>query len=79
MRTQLAVAASMGFEDLVLGAFGCGAFANDPRDISRLYRDLLEGEFRGVFKHVTFAVLGGKGPGANNVNVFTETFRAPLN
>jgi uncharacterized protein (TIGR02452 family) len=78
LRTQLAAAAELGFEDLVLGAFGCGAFANDPRDISRLYRELLEGEFRGVFKHVTFAVLGGKGPGANNVAAFTDTFRSPL-
>jgi uncharacterized protein (TIGR02452 family) len=78
LRTQLAAAAELGFEDLVLGAFGCGAFANDPRDISHLYRELLEGEFRGVFKHVTFAILGGKGPGANNVATFTDTFRAPL-
>ena len=36
-------AAAEGFEELVLGAWGCGVFRNDPRLIARLFRDALFG------------------------------------
>jgi uncharacterized protein (TIGR02452 family) len=74
IRTQLTVAANLGATCLVLGAFGCGAFANKPEDISRWYKEILENEFPGVFKTVTFAVLGNAGPGLHNFNVFSSKF-----
>ena len=74
LRTQLAVAANAGYRDLVLGAFGCGAFLNDPVVVSGLYRELLEGEFRGVFDSVTFAVWDTSGNLAGNFGTFSRTF-----
>ena len=55
----LALAAAEGFEDLVLGAWGCGAFRNDPRLIARLFREALFGADRWAWKfgRVTFAVF----------------------
>jgi uncharacterized protein (TIGR02452 family) len=76
IRTQLAIAAQEGYTCLVLGAFGCGAFANKPEDIAKWYKEFLDGEFRGVFKHVTFAVLGGAGPAEHNVDVFSSFFES---
>ena len=40
---------------LVLGAFGCGAFRNDPEVVARAYKEILP-EFMGKFKKITFAV-----------------------
>lgn len=55
----LAIAANQGYEHLILGAWGCGVFRNDPAMIARLFADHLlgEGHFRGQFQSVCFAVL----------------------
>ncbi len=53
----LGVAALHGHERLVLGAWGCGVFQNDPEQIAELFQIALEGPFRGAFSHVAFAVL----------------------
>jgi uncharacterized protein (TIGR02452 family) len=53
----LAVAALHGHEALVLGAWGCGVFRNDPEQIAELFQSALAGRFRGAFTHVVFAVL----------------------
>ena len=57
VRCILYRAAEAKVETLVLGAFGCGVFANPPKIVSRIFRDLLRGEFKGAFKRVVFAVL----------------------
>jgi uncharacterized protein (TIGR02452 family) len=57
----LAVAALHGHEVLVLGAWGCGVFRNDPKQIAELFQIALAGRFRGAFTHVVFAVLDSSG------------------
>ena len=52
----LEVAASIGYTGLVLGAWGCGMFGNDPASTAATFRELLEGEFVGCFGEVVFAV-----------------------
>jgi uncharacterized protein (TIGR02452 family) len=52
----LAVAHAHAFTTLVLGAWGCGAFANDPARTARDFRAALEGPFAGAFIEVVFAV-----------------------
>lgn len=53
----LAIAAAHGHTHLVLGAWGCGAFGNDPVVVADAFRRELEGPFRGTFDEVVFAVL----------------------
>ena len=52
----LAIASAYGFETLVLGAWGCGAFANDPSRTAADFRAALVGEFSGHFANVVFAI-----------------------
>ncbi|MFE6775131.1 TIGR02452 family protein [Streptomyces sp. NPDC057702] len=55
----LAVAAAHGHRHLVLGAWGCGVFRNDPAHVAGAFRALLtgDGRFAGHFARVVFAVL----------------------
>jgi len=47
-----------GVADLVLGAWGCGVFQNDPSTVASLFKEQLSGaRFRGRFRRVDFAVL----------------------
>jgi len=46
-----------GVRDLVLGAWGCGVFGNDPAIVARIFKEELSTTFRGRFRHVIFAVL----------------------
>jgi uncharacterized protein (TIGR02452 family) len=52
----LSIAGSFGYSVLVLGAWGCGAFENDPRRTAADFRDALETDFAGVFSEITFAI-----------------------
>lgn len=52
----LAIAQANGYETLVLGAWGCGAFRNDPYRTANNFRQDLENEFKGVFSDIVFAI-----------------------
>ncbi|MER5437355.1 TIGR02452 family protein [Streptomyces sp. NPDC002790] len=53
----LEVAAVEGYRRLVLGAWGCGVFRNDPGQVAEAFGTLLEGRFAHHFEQVVFAVL----------------------
>ena len=54
----LALAAAHGYERLVLGAWGCGVFRNDPQVVAASFAAHLQaGAWAGRFRHVLFSVL----------------------
>ncbi|MGW0822927.1 TIGR02452 family protein [Streptomyces sp. NPDC002845] len=55
----LETAVANGHRRLVLGAWGCGVFGNDPARVAGAFGGLLTGggRFAGCFEHVVFAVL----------------------
>ena len=62
----LALFAKWGCTRLVLGAYGCGVFRNDPEDVARFWQELLEGEGWGrLFEAVTFSILERPGRDGN--------------
>lgn len=71
----LAVATHHDRRTLVLGAWGCGVFRNDPAHVAAALRDLLGagGLFEGRFARVVFAVLDGA-PGRPNLGAFQKAF-----
>ena len=48
----------------MLGAFGCGAFQNNPEVVARAYKTALA-EFPKVFRQIVFAVYCPPGGSAN--------------
>ncbi len=54
-RHLLSVAAHHGIEILILGAFGCGAFQNDPAVVAQSYKAIIP-DFNGIFEEISFAV-----------------------
>jgi len=62
VRTMLRIAAMEGRKNLVLGAFGCGAFHNPPSAVAYVFYGVLkEAEFRGRFEGIWFAVIERRG------------------
>lgn len=54
----LALAASRGYKHLVLGAWGCGVFRNDPHVVAAAFVNHLQrGAWMGRFERVVFSVL----------------------
>ena len=70
---MLTVAAAKGADTLVLGAFGCGAFENNPEVVARAYKIALQ-EFPKVFKRVEFAVYCPPS-GSKNYDIFKKVLR----
>lgn len=73
----LETAAACGYRRLVLGAWGCGVFQNDPAQVAGVFRALLDegGRFHGYFEHIVFGVLD-RTRGAVTRAAFEEAFGA---
>lgn len=64
VQTILAAAASTGRENIVLGAWGCGAFGNDPIAVATVFREELgSARYCGLFRCVVFAIIDPVGTG----------------
>ncbi|MFI8961752.1 TIGR02452 family protein [Streptomyces sp. NPDC053493] len=55
----LETAVAYDYRRIVLGAWGCGVFANDPAEVAGAFKALLtgDGRFAGHFDEVVFAIL----------------------
>ncbi len=75
----LETAAAQGYRRLVLGAWGCGVFRNEPAQVAGAFRALLEpgGRFARTFGHVVFGVPD-RTPGAPVRGAFARAFPEPV-
>eukprot|EP00746_Dinoflagellata_sp_MGD_P160799 gnl/MRDRNA2_/MRDRNA2_87716_c0_seq1.p1 gnl/MRDRNA2_/MRDRNA2_87716_c0~~gnl/MRDRNA2_/MRDRNA2_87716_c0_seq1.p1 ORF type:complete len:393 (-),score=59.95 gnl/MRDRNA2_/MRDRNA2_87716_c0_seq1:71-1249(-) len=71
----LHLAEEQGSTHLILGAYGCGVFKNEPEDVAAAFAKYLQGVDKignGVFKRITFAIPGGEED--HNFKVFHNYF-----
>ena len=66
-RNILNVAIKNEDDYLILGAFGCGAFRNNPEIVAKAYKDVLQ-DYMYCFKVIDFAIIDGKY--SNNHEIF---------
>ncbi|MFD8643407.1 TIGR02452 family protein [Streptomyces zaomyceticus] len=73
----LETAAATGYRRLVLGAWGCGVFQNDPEQVAGAFTALLtgDGRFAGHFEEIVFAVLD-RASGTPTLAAFTKVVGA---
>lgn len=71
----LALAAAEGDEALVLGAFGCGVFKNDPQYVAEYFKEYLFDDkyLKNHFKKIVFAVLD-RSPSKKTFKTFKKIF-----
>lgn len=74
-RYIFSLAEKYGMETLILGAWGCGVFRNDPADVAACFRQVLEDEYRHVFKKIVFAVYDTS-ERKEHFNAFEQAFRS---
>ncbi len=73
IRIMLAKAAEHGHKNLILGAWGCGAFGNKPENVSWYFKKILTDEGYGrMFGDVCFAIYGSVN--GKNYRAFCRTF-----
>jgi hypothetical protein len=61
--------------DRIIGAMGCGAYRCPPKLVAEeMKAALLDHEFRGWFRQVTFAVYSKAETGDVNFDVFSKVF-----
>lgn len=63
--------AESGCDVLILGAFGCGVFGNDPGFIAEQWKTLTD-KYGGYFTEICFSVMSFRDK--TNFNVFRKTF-----
>jgi uncharacterized protein (TIGR02452 family) len=58
IRTIFNIALENGNDSIVLGAFGCGAFKTPPKEMAKLFHEIIEEEeYDYKFKAITFAII----------------------
>jgi len=73
IRIICAAAAKYGFKSMVLGAWGCGAFGNDPVKVSCIFKQVIIDEGYGrYFEDIKFAVYGRED--GKNITAFRKIF-----
>ncbi|MCG7377699.1 TIGR02452 family protein [Paenibacillus sp. ACRSA] len=74
IRYILDVAVARGHRTIVLGAFGCGVFRNDPVQVAKFFHDVLVQEhYREAFERVVFAVFD-RTKGQSTLDAFQQRF-----
>jgi len=78
IRSILNIGLNHGHDSFVLGAFGCGAFANPPQHVAEIFKKVIK-EFDGYFAEIVFAILEDKNStkfsSAGNFAVFEQTLK----
>lgn len=74
VRTILNEPYQNGCKNLVLSAFGCGVYGNDPKYVATLFKVLLDEGFSTMYDNISFSILNDR----NSVGSNYELFKAIL-
>lgn len=65
------IARNYKVDNLILGAWGCGVFKNDPEFMADSFKKVLE-QYRSGFENIVFAVINDHNSVANNYEIFKK-------
>lgn len=75
VRTMLYEPYQNGCKNLVLSAFGCGVYGNDPVYVATLFKKLLDEGFSTMYENISFAILNDRNAVGDNYNIFKTILR----
>ena len=79
IRLMVSLAAQNGVKNLILGAWGCGVFNNDPTTMAQYFSEVLIGEGYSVdFDNIVFAIINDHNYVGNNFDIFNNQFNANI-
>lgn len=71
IRTMIVEAQNNGCRNIVLSAFGCGVFKNNPNVVASYYREELA-KLGAYFDNVVFAIINDRNSVASNYEIFNQ-------
>ena len=75
IRLMISMASQNGVKNLIVGAWGCGVFNNDPTTMSQYFGEVLVGEGYSVdFDNIVFAIINDHNSVGNNFDIFNNKF-----
>lgn len=74
IRLMLSAAINNDIENIVLGAWGCGVFKNDPDEIATMFHDVLMEGYAHSFNIIEFAIINDENSVSNNYVSFLKKF-----
>lgn len=73
IRLMLTIPYQNGVENLILGAWGCGVFKNDPSRMAQFFKQVLINEkYASLYKTVVFAIINDHNSVGSNYEIFSE-------
>jgi uncharacterized protein (TIGR02452 family) len=76
IRLMLSLAIKHNAKIIILGAWGCGVFGNDPKIISQYFMDVLIGEGYNLnFNKVVFAIINDHNSVDDNLEIFKSNIK----
>jgi uncharacterized protein (TIGR02452 family) len=71
IKLMLSLAYLNNCDNIILGAWGCGVFKNDPQTIANFFHEILVlEEYKYMFNKVIFAVINDNNSVGNNYEIF---------
>lgn len=59
-------------ENLILSAFGCGVFANDPTRVATMFDQVLNSGWKDLYENIVFAIYNDQNSVGKNYEIFKE-------
>jgi uncharacterized protein (TIGR02452 family) len=73
IRLILSIPYLHGAQNLILGAWGCGVFNNNPNDIAQYFKEIIIDENYGsLYKSIIFAIINDHNSVDNNLKIFSD-------
>ncbi len=70
IRLMLSLAIKNEVKNIILGAWGCGVFKNNPVQIATFFKDVLDEGYNSYFDNVVFAIINDHNSVDNNLEIF---------
>lgn len=74
MDKVLAIALKQKRDTIILGAWGCGVFRNETKDVAHLFKEIITEKYAGAFKKIVFAIFSNSEK-KSSFKCFEDTFK----